>query len=51
MRRPLAVERLGQVNLFAQSLDAELNLQQDVFGARVLRRWGTGRRAAGMPWS
>lgn len=42
MRRPLAVERLGQVNLFAQSLDAELNLQQDVFGARVLRRWGDG---------
>ncbi|MFK0288685.1 hypothetical protein ACIQVL_50665 [Streptomyces sp. NPDC090499] len=43
MHRPLTVEHLGQLNLFTQSFDAELERQQDVFGARILRRWEDGR--------
>ncbi|MFI1293279.1 VOC family protein [Streptomyces sp. NPDC020792] len=43
MRAPLTVERLGHVNVFAQSPDAEVTWQQDVFGARVLRQGDGGQ--------
>ncbi|HVW43837.1 MAG TPA: hypothetical protein VHC18_21060 [Amycolatopsis sp.] len=43
MPAPLVVERLGHVSACTHSAGGELNLQQDVFGARVFRQFDDDR--------